>query len=688
MQTQTLKTEYKNYQIIKSDYEKKLRYLVNNKASFSSSDVFKAEYKKLLLEKKKVLKNIKENNKKYKKELKKYLFLKNINQLIDYKKKRQDLKNEIKSIKSLYKNCKSTKAEKAELKKECKEKIRNLKLEFKNFNNYQRPNLFKQLFVLVKLNLSNHINLKQFKYFGINFIIFYLIAIGIFTYLSMTFFNLFKITTLLNISYNRPFIRVIVFIFIIFSIISAGITLLNNLYLDKNDNIISHLPISKKTIYYSKIISALIIELKKSFIIYFPLLLGYGLSYKIVDVSYVFKNILVSILIPMFSILLGQIVAIILLFLRYVINKYLFLNIFIAAIIVLLSVSVINSSLKFMTDKEGEITMLQLFLSLHNLFTTGFTNILKASFIGDLSIKFLFSKHLAINSLEVFILILDYLIILFLITSLTSYFYYFFKNITHLSNNFKKVKSKKSKRYYPIVITYFIKEIKDVVREPKILSQNLFYALIMPITFYALNRFFSSFTLTNTGRDILLFAELLVGLIILTTNNILSASIISREGDSIYFLKTNPQSVVKHIWVKLFLIYINTIFVIIISLILNISYGSNIGSSGDDFEIILMHVIFLLVAIIHAIWSAESDIISPDNIDYKQTGLLDNNKNVLISIKKGIFMSVSILAIFLIIKAVTSIFIAMIIMLVILLVLLVVKVFTINLKTSVYLRWK
>ena len=210
----------------------------------------------------------------------------------------------------------------------------------------------------------------------------------------------------------------------------------------------------------------------------------------------------------------------------------------------------------------------------------------------------------------------------------------------------------------------------------------------MPITFYALNRFFSSFTLTNTGRDILLFAELLVGLVILTTNNILSASIISREGDSIYFLKTNPQSVVKHIWVKLFLIYINTIFVIIISLILNISYGSNIGSSGDDFEIILMHLIFFFVAIIHAIWSAESDITSPDNVDYKQTGLLDNNKNVLISIKKGIFMSVSILAIFLILKAITSIFIAMIIMLVILLVLLVVKIFTINLKTSVYLRWK
>ena len=660
---------------LKQDLKRSFLALTKEKATFKTAK------KDLIKDYNKKLKQIKKEDKKeYNKQLnirhiqrgKTILSIKKLTK--DYYQNKRLLKNNLKSKLNNLSNQK----DKFEETKKYKNDLMLLKKEFLAMKYSLTPNWIKQLFILTKLNLSdNNATTKDMRHLSFKYIILFLFGFIVLTYGFYFGFTLFKGASGLDISPLKPFIKAFISFVIMISVISSGLLLAKKLFDDKRLSILETFPVNKSLIYYAKLLATYLIELKKSFLIYLALFLGYGLTFPyLINIYYLFKVLIVVLTLPLFTIAIGQMIAYAVRIINKIIGKNIISYILIGISFLLIAISFITLFMEQFQNGGKEISKQSILLALHSLFNYKLSDFTRYSIFSNILFKFIFFRGSIFYILN-FLALLSMCALLLLISP---YMYLFISKIkitpssTSLLNIKKFIKT-------PLYFLTLIKEFKETTRDIKQLVSIMLYAFLMPLIFYFLNSFFKLVVLTSLGRQLVYLGEMAMGVLLLTSGNFLAATIISREEQNIYFLKTNPQNIFSIILGKLTIPFIINLGVIITNLVLN-----DITSVFFLTENIALHIIFLLAILIHSAWVAEIDIEMPDQETYKDSDNIGDNKNIFKAIFVGILLAViiTLFSFILINKGAQLIFTVLI---PILTLFLGYRICMLIIKTKVYLRW-
>lgn len=598
------------------------------------------------------------------------------------KKLTKEYRNERKAIISEYKTKLANETDlinKAIIKNEYHEKLTNLRLNYRSNKNHIIPNTFKQLVILTKLNLSDSNSKSQsMRHLSIKYIILFVFALILFTYGFYFGFSLFRGLSGLDISSTKPFIKAFIGFIILTSIITSGLLLAKKLFDDKRETIIETFPVKKNLIYYSKLLASYLIELKKSFLVYLSLFIGYGLTFPetVLSKIYIFKAVIVVILLPLFTIAIGQLIAYILRLIYKVIGKNIISYLLIGIALLLLAVSFTDWFMSQFANANHEITKNSILLSLHSLFNYKLNNYIKYAYFTKALYNFVFFTgdiFYTINFL-VLLILCGYLLVV------SPYLYMLISKVK-LTNSSKPMIKVKKLNKLPLYFASLIKELKETTRDLKQVISIMVYVALMPLIFYFLNSFFKLVILTSLGRNIVFLGELGMGLLLLTSGNFLAATIISREEQNMYMLKTNPQNIFSVISSKLTIPLVINIGVIITNFILNDITGVFLMKDN-----LALHLIFLLGILIHTIWVAEQDIESPDEETYKDSDNIQDNKNIYKAIFIGIIITTLITVLAYLFKQINEVMIFSVLM-PLLLIFLGLRITFLVIKTKVFLRW-
>lgn len=501
--------------------------------------------------------------------------------------------------------------------------------------------MFKKLFVLVQMQLSEKLKFKNTASTGFKVATIaktfggVAVAYGIFTGLFYLIFNVLFMTP--SFDMFTFFIFFLQIVSIITCVVAAG----DILYTSKDNMLLLTYPVKHGVIYASKIIVLYILELIKSLILNFPLMMAYATIIPgIISVNYVLSAIGYSLLLPLMPVLLGAIISIPFVFFTKVFKQSNIIKIvFSAALFGLLLFATIG--IANFIEANSPIEIVKLFrkysAALEGFFKSANRFSLYCLFIG----RAMYTKDASVmitNHLYMLLVFLGTAVLSVLVSLPT--FYKLSSSATENSNQ-KKHKGL-NKTHKSTFITFIRKELTLSIRKIGNFASDYAFLFAMPFILALLTVVFANINRSNLGNQMTYAFVGLVTLVMLCASNTASATAISSEGNEFVILKTAPGKTSNIIWSK---IIINFIIAFIMT---TVSYAIIFIILRKDFQAGLLEankllIVYGYVNIIEAgllLWSIQLDIVNPKLREFANSQNASDNKNTLTSIFVGLIFSV------------------------------------------------
>ncbi len=435
-------------------------------------------------------------------------------------------------------------------------------------------------------------------------------------------FGLFSFIQTLNF---RAFL-ILMTIIIILSTLSCLVNVTSTLYFAKDNSVLLTMPVKSSTIFSSKIIVCFIYELIKNYTFVWPFLIAYGLVMKLSFVyflwSIVAMLILTTLIVTICSLLSIPAMALTILAKKFRTLEIVVVTVLVAGLVwgVVEAINAIPTDIDLVRDWGRIFWQMQDFLN-------GFAG---AFVVFDYLLQFLtgmqyysFSFNLGTSAnLITFGVIFGTILLCYLLTYLLSK--PLFLRMASNPFEFKKKVTNKQKRSHkksPFVSSV-VQQSKRTFRTPGIIYGILATAIIAPIAILLQNRIFGAMDTRLGGMYMALaFNMLIVLLMIMSTNNAL-ASVFSREGNASYLNKIHPVPYRVPLTGKLVL----NMAICIVSLCVSVGVMNIFVPMGTGNAIMLaLGMCFIYLA--HLLWSAEMDLMNPQNREYQTTGKSQKNPN-------------------------------------------------------------
>ena len=444
--------------------------------------------------------------------------------------------------------------------------------------------------------------------------------------------SLLRLTDL-NSGIPHHFFTVIITIMLSLSIIVCSFGLVKSLYHAKDNALLFTFPAQRTTVFASKLIVYYIYEFMKNIYFMLPVLLAYGLINGLA--FYYFIWLLPTLfLLTAIPVCIGAMLSIPLLFALNTIKQYKWLEysltIVLIAGVVYLLISLINAIPENLNiiGNWGSIywdvqDVLNLFINVFNPFYQIVLAIVGIRYAGS---NIMFTGEQFIGLGIIFALIAVSLIVTWLLVRPL-----FFK-MASSPFEYKKVKITKvyKNKQHNSFWSSVNKELLLTYRTPEKFYGLLAVVIGLPIAILLLNKIYASIDTRLTGLYMSFAFNILLILLIALSSNINMARVYSEEGASSYLNKTNPKPYIQTLLSKIF---INAIFVSLSLLATTFIFTSFVGY--DMWTSLVIFILFESVYLAHLFWSAENDIMNPQNMQYQTTGSHINNPN---EIKSSITM--------------------------------------------------
>lgn len=489
---------------------------------------------------------------------------------------------------------------------------------------------FKTLSPLVLMQLKDKLDLSFLKskkktLFKIIYSI--LLFVGL-TAIIWFIFNLIvnlSLFSLLKILNFRAFL-VLMTVLMILSFLSCLTNITKTLYFSKDNSVLLTMPVTTNQLFTSKLIVVLIYELIKNNTYILPFLIAYGLIMKLsfayflwVILSVLIFTLLVVIISGLCSIFaMGFVISLKKNKVIEIILSSLVVGVFVYALVRL--ISVIPSNIDLIRDWGKIYWTIQDFLKdfasafiIFNYLLEFMTGMKFNSFAFNISDITNLYTFLVILGTIIVGLTLSYLLLKKLFLKMASSPFEYKKTIST-----KQYHNKKIKPFWSCVL----EETKKLFRTPDLLYTNLSVAIICPIAIFLQNQIVSAMDTRILGNNMTLAFNVLIILLMILSNGSNLASIYSKEGNSAYLNKVNPVDYKIPLTAKLFPFIVISCLSIIASTFV-ISLYSNISATN----LILLTLAMIFVYVGHAFWSAEMDIMNPQNAQYQTTGTHHKNPN-------------------------------------------------------------
>lgn len=329
-----------------------------------------------------------------------------------------------------------------------------------------------------------------------------------------------------ELSFIMAIITVIIF--------SYSLTLqIKSVFLFKQKEIMAYLPVSKKEIYIAKLCACFIKTAILNVAITLPSLIMFGIINKMATPFY-FIAFAVTLLMTFLPFGFAGIVAIPFVYICNFLKNKLIIRLF-AIVLLMLAAFYVYMQVIF---ELANIWLLKNSDSADIIYTI--VEFCKKSFLPSSWASSIILQNNA--KLSILYLLLGSVFICGILLLVGTFTYTTVFEITLIEKNLAKVIVTKTKAK-SVFSAYFNFEIKDLFRRSDLLFTYVGMAIIMPFMVYFCDKFIVRFAVEKLGSTIVIGVTMLVVLIFVSIICSPSASLISKEGDGFWILKTNPNGI-------------------------------------------------------------------------------------------------------------------------------------------------
>lgn len=488
---------------------------------------------------------------------------------------------------------------------------------------------WRTLLTLVKMQLKEKMDMSYLRSTRrlIFKIVWLLVEFAAITVVIYFVFNYLMLLGLFSLVHDLP-VPVISFIFsimLLFSVITDTAGLMKSLYFSKDNTVLLTFPATPSLVFFSKLVTYYVYEIRKSFMFMIPMFIAYGIA-KGYNVYYYPWLLLMFVIVSVLPVLISAILSIPAMFIYVFLNRVKFLQYTLytlAAVIGIVAVysiiSLIPPNINFIESWGDTYWQIQDFLNgfiekfsaLH-----AFTELIVGRRYG-LQTKVFHEGTLPILAfLAVAIIVLLALCFIFSKP--------LFCRMAATPFEFKKknsIKTRKNKPRGPFA-SAIKKEWVSGLRSNSFIKLFGILVVIMPMAVFLLNKIYSAMNTRFSGTQMTICFNIIIILLILLMTNISIASVYSRDGASSYLNKVQPAPYALLLFSKLFfpmiIAFIGTVFTMGI-------FKNN--SSLSMMDALMIGVTVYSMYIVHLFTSAESDIMNPQYEQYATFNDQANNPN-------------------------------------------------------------
>ena len=506
---------------------------------------------------------------------------------------------------------------------------------------------FKALITLVKMQLKEKLDVgylrsKRKLLFKLVWLIIEFVAI---TAIIAVIFYVIKLFGLFSLVRDIP-VSVISLVFgfmLLLSIVTDTVGLMKSLYFSKDNTVLLTLPATPSLVFFSKLATYYIYELRKSFMFTIPMFIAYGII-KGYGLIYYPWLILMFVLISVVPVLIAALLSIPSMFAYVFLNRVKALQYLLytmAGAVAILAVwqliGLIPEDINFVESWGDTYWEIQAFLNDYTVkfaAVYAFTELIVGKTIGITSV--IFHSNTLITLLIVSALAIVLLLLCFLCSKPL------FCRMASTPFEFKRKNSikEKSNRKHTAFVSAMKKELTLNIRSNSFIKLGGVLIVVMPMAIYLLNKIYSAMNTRFLGTQMTVCFNILIILLIMLMTNIDIASVYSRDGSSAYLNKVQPTPYAVLLISKL-------IFPMIIALVgaiftVNV-FAIESGMKPND--AIMIGIMIYGIYIAHLFSSAERDIMNPQYKQYATFNEQANNPNESGSGVMAIIMSVAVFAI-------------------------------------------
>ncbi len=474
-----------------------------------------------------------------------------------------------------------------------------------------------------KLSLAKNVS-KNAKIQGIISQVLKLVVYTGIIYGALTLIKMFSLISTDAVIPLNAFALLLSFMLLL-SVIASTKSIINHLYLAKDNQFLFTLPVKRTELFFSKLIVFILQDLFRNMTFFLPLLIAIGLvnSFSIWFFLWVpVALILITLLISAVSALISIPLSFVNRFIKG--NKVLNITFSITAITLAVLglfalIRIIPSDINLVEQWSIVRTDIDAFLAtVPDRFS--FLYAINTAFVGRMK-----------GSIHLFFDVDQLLAILYVVLAIVGIFAAvvfaakpIFFHMASKTNEYKRemnVKEKKNKKLNSF-FTEVKKELTLSVRNSNKFTTLIYMALAIPLALFLLNKVFSVMDVRLDGTNMIYAFNVLMILLISSSSNAMLAKTFSEDGRAGYLLKNSPSNPIKPLTAR---ISLNAIIMTISILISTIIAGVMSGLSAIN--ILLMFLIIELFYISHALSSALLDLMNPQNEHYATSGDSFNNPN-------------------------------------------------------------
>jgi len=432
---------------------------------------------------------------------------------------------------------------------------------------------------------------------------------------------------------NEDMLTTVLFVTQIFGIVSCTASMMNVLYLSKENNMLLAFPCHYNEIFISKILVFSVEEFKKSFFFVLPFLVAFGIAAPH-GVAYWVMLVPAWLMLCFLPVLIGATVSIGAIYVKRFLDKHIWLYALVVAgaligvfVLVVHILSLITPPLKLVT------TYVQFLESIDKAFIAINHFALWYNFFG----RMLFGVKLWLYLPLSLIIFVGFGALCFLVAMP---FYFKAASSTAESARNKHHKVKKARKH-GLYATFLKKEFTLMFRTPKEVNSALSVILIFPMITYILNIVITAINTNLYGNYMTVAFNVMIILSLLGTHNANCAQAISSEGSEFAVLKAAPSNMMTMTWAKLTVTSVVNLIAVVVSIVLiripfRFSNGLALSTSLSATELGLMTLLIVLFSMGHIFWSFELDVRNPKIADYITQGdAVVDNPNVAKAIVTG-----------------------------------------------------
>ena len=418
-----------------------------------------------------------------------------------------------------------------------------------------------------------------------------------------SFIKLFSIYGLIPTSV----IAIVFFVMITLQTISAAWSLTKNLYFSQDNPILLVLPCKSTMIYTSKLVVFYLFELMRNMSFMIPLFTAYGIISKFSIIYYLWM-LLCFVFISMFSVLIGAILSIPLMWFYNFFRQYKRVQVTCIAIMVVVvvlglieGISLIPQNIDLKGFAWVEFTnKITLFL---DQFAKKFEIVYKlvvmvaGELVGIKHTLFSGTNFIAFGQM---ILVLAALFGLGYVTARPLFYLMASKPLEHT-----KKKSRRKKENVPCskILSIIKTETLLNLRDSSKVFNNIILMVSMPILVFLFNKILGAMDTKLLGNVMAVAFNILIMLLISLSSNYTAASAFSRDGKSSYLIKVQPSQCRSLLLSKL---VFNAVFMLTSFIITGVVLATSDIIATSSSIILVIGCIMIYLA--HLCYSAELDV--------------------------------------------------------------------------------